>query len=129
MPITHEIERIDENRVLIRTTCFGPVDFEQVIEHFKTVEADPDRPELIDVLLDLCDVTTLPDRNQVKSVAAEVGRMLPALNWGNLAVVASRDVVFGVSRMFEMLSQSHFDATNVFRTREDAEAWMVAARE
>lgn len=125
MPIRYEIERTGPERGVVRTTCSGVVTFDQVIEHFDELCADPGRPAQLDVLLDLRDIETLPDRSQVRAVADEVAKLPPLGSWGILAVVASRDVVFGVSRMFETLSQSTFRSTHVFRECEDAEAWLA----
>ncbi len=126
MPISYQIERKGSRHGVVRTTCCGAVTFDQVMEHLATLSADPERPETLDVILDLCDVDTLPDRGQVRAVAEEMGQLPPVVGWGSLAVVAGRDVVFGVSRMFETLSQSTFHATHVFRTRDDAEVWLSA---
>jgi len=42
------------------------------------------------------------------------------------AIVASRNVLFGMMRMFQVLAQNSFTTTQVFRTAEDAEAWLAA---
>jgi len=41
-----------------------------------------------------------------------------------LAMIAPEDLTFGLSRMYSMLSESGGWAADVFRTREDAEAWL-----
>jgi hypothetical protein len=46
------------------------------------------------------------------------------VTWGHLAVVAERDVLFGMSRVFEALTESHFASARVFRRRDEAEAWL-----
>lgn len=124
MPIDYEIERADEHCALVRTTCRGAVDFEQALEHFRALVTDPRRQGRLDVLLDLRSVETLPDREQVREVAEQVGGMLPVVQWRRLAVVAARDVVFGVSRMFEAHSEPYFEETHVFRDLDEAEAWL-----
>ena len=128
MPITYQIERTGPGRGIVRTTCSGVVTFSQVMEHFEVLRADPERPDTLDVLLDLCGVETLPDRGQVRAVAEKMGQLPPRVGWGSLAVVAHRDVVFGVSRMFQTLSQGVFESTHVFRSIEDAETWLSANR-
>ena len=50
MPIHHEIDR---RRALIRTLCTGAVNLDEVSQHFRTLEAEREIPEPLDVLLDL----------------------------------------------------------------------------
>ena len=123
MTVTYEI---DAQRGLIRTRCHGVVVFGEVLEHFKILEADPTCPTRLDVLLDLSDVETLPTAGQVKAVALETNRVLTRVRWGRCAIVAPSDVVYGVSRMFEMISEAYFNGLRVFRSLEEAEAWLFA---
>jgi hypothetical protein len=46
---------------------------------------------------------------------------------GKCAVVASRDSVFGMSRMWEMISTERSQRICVFRELEDAESWLGIA--
>jgi hypothetical protein len=121
MPVDYQI---DAGRRLIRTRCIGPLGFEEVIAHFRQLAADPLVPEEPDVLLDFSELTTFPDRDQVYSVAREVRELRPRISWRNLAIVAPRDLAFGIARMFEMISEPSFRATRVFRSLADAERWI-----
>jgi hypothetical protein len=123
MAVTYEL---DPKRSLIRTRCHGEVVFAEVLEHFKTLEADPACPDRLDVLLDLSTVVNLPTPAQVKAIASETSRLLSRVRWGHCAIVAPRDVVYGVSRMFEMVSEPYFRGLRVFRTFDEAEAWLEA---
>jgi len=123
MPVTYEL---DLQRGLIRTRCTGPVVFAEVLEHFKALEADPACPDRLDVLLDLSGIINLPSAGQVKAVAAETNRLLSRVHWGRCAIVAPSDVIYGVSRMFEMISEAYFSGLRVFRSYDEAEAWLVA---
>jgi hypothetical protein len=123
MPIDYEIDRVSEGRGLVRTTCRGAVTAEQVREHFEKLLHDENRPEILDVLLDMSEVETLPDRDQVRVASERVGRTVSEMGWGRLAIVATSDVSFGVSRMFGTLSDHYFEASTVVRSRAEAESW------
>ena len=123
MPVTYEI---DADRSLIRTRCVGATTFAEVMDHFRTLRSDPAIPEQMSVLLDLTEQTSAPETAQIREVAAETGRMRSRVRWGALAVVAPRDVLFGMSRMLEMLAEPHFTSTRVFRDRTPAEAWLAS---
>ena len=121
MPIKYEI---DGGRRLIRTRCVGATTFAEVMDHFRTLRSDPAVPEEMNVLLDLSDQTSAPDSAQIKAVAAEAGRMLDVVQWGALAVVARSDLLFGMSRMLEVMAEPHFGTIRVFRELAPAEAWL-----
>ena len=123
MPIEYEI---DARLGRIQTRCIGDATLGEVIDHFRTLQADEHVPAEPDVLLDFSDLTSFPDSGQVRSIAAEVRSLAPHLAWRHCAVVAPRDLAFAIGRMFEMLSEPSFRATMVFRRRVDAEAWLDA---
>ena len=123
MSIEYEI---DEGRRLIQTRCAGPVTPSEVSEHFRVLAADPAAGGALDVLLDFSDLTDFPTSDQVQSIAFEIRDLLPKIAWRHCAVVAPRDVTFGIGRMFEMLSDRSFRATMVFRKREEAEHWLAS---
>jgi hypothetical protein len=80
------------------------------------------------VLLDLSAISSVPDAAQIQTVAAEIQRMLEKIRWGNCAIVAARDLVYGVSRILEVRSQDSFHATQVFRELAAAEDWLDSER-
>ena len=121
MPIDYEI---DAGRRLIRTRCIGPLTLEEVVAHFRSLEADPRVPDRLDVVLDFSELTAFPDHDQVHCVAREVRQLRTKIAWRNLAIVAPRDLAFGIARMFEMISEPSFRATMVFRRLADAERWI-----
>lgn len=125
MPIHHEIDR---KLGVIRTTCTGAVNFDEVSEHFRALEAERDLPKLLDVLLDLGEVVSVPDAQQIQLIAAEIRRLRDKVAWGSCAIVATRDLVFGVSRVLEVRSEDSFMATQVFRERAAAESWLASER-
>ena len=126
MAIDYEIEPGPYGWGIVRTLCSGEVDFAQVLEHFQVLEADPARPDRLDVLLDLTPIESLPDRGQVRGVTQEMASLLPAVGWGCIALVAHSDVGFGVARMLGTLLEEVFEETMVFRVRDEAEQWLTA---
>jgi hypothetical protein len=125
MPIRHEI---DPERRLIRTTCTGAVSLDQVLHHFQTLEVAADLPEPLDVLLDLSGLGSAPEAEQIQVIAAEIARLLGRVRWGRCAIVATRDLVYGVSRVLEARAEESFVAVQVFRERAAAEAWLAGER-
>jgi hypothetical protein len=58
VPITYQI---DADKRTIRTKAVGQVTLQEVIDHFRTLEQDPQCPERADVFLDLSEVDSLPE--------------------------------------------------------------------
>ena len=77
------------------------------------------------VLLDLVGTTTLPESGQLLEVARAVERLKAKVKWGTCAIVASRDALFGMIRMFEVFVEGMFVRTRVFRERKDAKRWLA----
>ena len=121
MPVTYQI---DATRKLIRTTCSAPLAFTQVIEHFRALREDPDCAGHLDVLLDVSTADTLPVSSQMGPISAELGAVRSKVQFGNCAIIAPRDAMFGMMRIFEIAAGSYFHAIRVFRTAAEAEKWM-----
>jgi len=122
MPVVYEIDRA---RAIIRTRCVGDVSFEEVIGHFHTLESDPACPSLLDVLLDLSDMTSLPDPGDLREVSSHMEKVCKRVRFGACAIVAPRTVLFGLLRMFEVFAEERFRTTRVFREIGEAEAWLL----
>jgi stage II sporulation SpoAA-like protein len=120
MPITYEI---DSTRNLIRTTCFGHVRLPDVMAHFDALQRDPNRPDRLDVLLDLRGMTTPPEAPQLQAVADRVS-LVEGLVFGACAIVTNKESMFGMARMFEVLARAHFAAIRSFRDVAEAEEWL-----
>jgi hypothetical protein len=123
VPVTYEI---DPGSRLIRTRCAGDVRVAEILEHFAALLADSALPERPDVLLDLSQTTSNPDSGQIHAVAEEVKVLREKLRWGAIAIVAQRDLLFGMSRVFEVFAQPAFREIRVFRDHAEAEAWLAS---
>ena len=120
MPVTYEIDR---SKGLIRTHCTGRVSLPDVLDHFATLEHDPDRPPRLDVLLDWTGLESLPATDQVKLVVQRMD-WRSSIDFGCCAVVADTDVLYGMARVFLAYADNHFDDADVFRSRAEAERWL-----
>jgi hypothetical protein len=123
MPVTYQIDK--PNRI-IRTSCIGAVTIEEVIDHFRMLERDPDCPDHLDVLLDLSDETSVPTKYNLEDVTREINRIRGSVQFGACAIVANTDVLYGMLRMFEVFAEEYFRASDVFRTTAEAEAWLAS---
>jgi hypothetical protein len=121
MPVTY---KIDPAKKLIRTTCIGDVNPEEVADHFRVLGRDPSRPDRLNVLLDLSEVTSLPDTQDLRMVRHQLRNLLHSLQFGACAIVAATDALFGMMRMFEVFAREYFVVTRVFRVVTEAEAWL-----
>ena len=121
MPVTYQIDKANK---LIRTKCTGAVTLAEVIDHFRVLEQDPNCPDQLDVLLDLSEVTSIPDRGNLQDVTREISRIRGRVQFGACAIVACTDVLFGMLRMFEVFAEECFRETSVFRTESQAETWL-----
>jgi hypothetical protein len=125
MPVTYHIDPAEK---IIRTTCSSPLRFSEVIEHFRTLGQDSACAGYLDVLLDVSEADTLPEAGQFGAINAEIGAIRDRTQFGICAIVATRDAMFGMMRMFEVLARPYFLATRVFRGRPEAEAWLKSQR-
>jgi hypothetical protein len=125
MPVTYTI---DANERIIRTRCTGNVTFQEVIDHFHVLGQDPNCPDQLDVLLDLSEATSTPNSSQISAVANQVKMIQNKVRFGFCAIIASRDALFGMLRMFEVMTQQCFRASSVFRVAAEAEAWLASER-
>jgi hypothetical protein len=123
MPVTY---RIDATRHLLRTVCTGRVNLVEVMDHFRQLKEDPACLGRMDVLLDVTNVDSLPDSNQIGAVGTAVGAIRPKVQFGACSIVAAKDAMFGMMRMFEVRAGDYFGAVRVFRKAADAETWLAS---
>jgi hypothetical protein len=123
MPVKYKIDKA--NRI-IRTRCTGPVTIEEVVDHFRILERDPDCPDSMDVLLDLSEETSIPEKANLQRVAEEIRRIRGRVQFGSCAIVAGTDALFGMLRMLEVFTEQYFRESFVFRTVDEAEVWLAS---
>jgi hypothetical protein len=123
MPVTY---RIDTATKTIRTTCSRPLKFAEVMDHFRCLKEDPGCSGSLNVLLDVSDADLVPQASQLGAVSAAVSLVRSKVQFQACAVVATRDAMFGMMRMFEVLAGNYFSAMRVFRKMDEAEAWLAS---
>lgn len=123
LPITYQVDRA---RKQISTRCFGITTLDDVLQHFADLRAVQDLPEPLSVLLDLTDVVTAPERDQLRAVVGEIRALGSTLRWGALAIAARTDLLFGMSRILAVFVEPSFSNTSVFRRVEEAEGWLAS---
>ena len=125
MPVVYTIDR-EQN--LIRTRCAGNLKLPEVLEHFRTLQRDPECPEWLDVFLDLRETTSLPFTLEINSVAQEISKTKSKVHFKICAVVAASEAMFGMMRMFSVVAERYFSAVRVFRSAHEAEEWLASQR-
>ena len=123
MPLTYQI---DPGRKIVRTRCSGHLTLQEVVEHFHALEQDPACPDRPRVFLDLSEVDSLPNPAQLASVVSELERIRSRVRFDACAILATRDALFGMMRMFEAMGEEFFRVTRTFRVAGEAEAWLAA---
>jgi len=102
--------------------------FLQVLNHFRELKEDPACSGRLDVLLDVSDADLVPESHQIGAVGAAVNSIRDKVQFGFCAVVAGRDAMFGMMRVFEVRAGDHFDAVHVFRETAEAEIWLASQK-
>ena len=125
MPVSYTI---DADAKLIRTKCSGNLTLQEVLNHFRELRNDPACPDYLDVRLDLTEVTTLPESQQLRAVGYEIGRVREKVRFGLCAAIAPGDALFGMLRVFEAITEGFFRQLAVFRTAAEADAWLDSNR-
>lgn len=125
MPVAYSI---DSAAGVIHTVCQPPFRFEEVIEHFQTLHRDPAFRGDLDVLLDVTNADFLPETSQLSNITVGVGALTQKVNFGACAIIAGRDAMFGMMRIFETFAAEHFRAIHVFRDPREAELWLISER-
>jgi len=125
MPVTYRVDTVGR---MITTTCSGEVRLDDVLAHFRQLEQDPACAGQLDVLLNVSDARIAPQAQQLSAVSGAVSMIRHKVQFRFCAVVAARDIMFGVMRMFEVLAGKYFRAIRVFRDQAEAEAWLGAQR-
>jgi len=125
MPVSYNINAEEK---FIHTRCVGNVTLDEVIAHFRTLEHDPACPDSLDVFLDLSEITSLPFTGQISAVAVEISRIKKKVRFNICAVVATRDALFGMLRMFSVVASPYFTAIRVFRVASEAEEWLASQK-
>ena len=119
---------IDSEQKLARVIARGKVNVLELKDIYSELIKHRDWQAGFDILCDYrgiddFDVST-QDIDEIAEWQISIDNMIGN---GKCAVVASRDSVFGMSRMWEMISAERSQHICVFRELEDAESWLGIA--
>ena len=122
MPIDY---RIDPERRLILTHAWGVLTDADLLAHKERLlgdpALDPSLPELSDIRgIDRLDVTQAGVAAMVRHDAVHAARR-PG---HRMALVVPTGVTYGMARMYQSMGQGE-EGVGVFRTLEEAEAWLA----
>jgi hypothetical protein len=121
MPITFSI---DMRASLIRTIGAGDVTPAEVDDHFTELSKVWPRGAKLDVLLDLSGCTSLPEISQLRAVVSRIQMFGGRKRFSVCAIVATRELLYGLLRVFELLASHRFLAVRVFRNESAAMVWL-----
>jgi len=115
--------RTDLARGLTEYVCTGVVDRAEIMDAVNSFYADTPTPN---VLWDLGDANVSAlSAADIEVLAQHTVDRAHSREEGRTAIVAPKDMGFGLSRMFQTFTDlaSHQATVRVFRTRDDAIAW------
>ena len=117
--------KIDEDKNLAYIKLSGQLNRKIILDAFDLTVSDKRYKSGMGRLWDFrdADLSSLESETVIE-MAQYSKRFPPGINDVKVAFVASRDFEYGLSRMFEMSSESKTPIM-VFRTMEEAEKWMV----
>ena len=118
MPISHQI---DKALGVVFSTAEGVLTAQDILTHRQRIYEDLVFDPSYDELIDLRDVIEFPVSSTEMQKIAE----LPLFNEkSRRAIVAEKDINFGMARMYEMLHDLEPDLIKVFRDLAEARRWL-----
>lgn len=111
-------------RSLVLSRGWGVVTDRELLAHVRALTADPRFARNFHQLINLRDVT---DIQITVSCIREMVRLNPFGAGARRAVVVTNDVVFGMARMYQILSDESPDELQIFRKMDDALQWLWIA--
>lgn len=125
MPASYEI---DKQQRLVTTIASGVLTADDIWDHQKRLTSDKDFDPSFSQLIDFNGVTELAVKIEDVRKLAETSIFSPDA-WRAL-VIERNDLIFGFSRMFEMLRGLKGDhSIRVFRKRNEAIMWLFSRQD
>jgi len=117
--------KINKNRKLAKVSAYGNVNVLELKEIFHETVRHKDWEAGFDMLCDYRKIEKFPvtsgDINDMTEWQTSIDALI---GQGKCAVVASRDFVFGMNRMWEILSADRSQQVRVFRKIKEAVSWL-----
>lgn len=114
--ITHRLRR-----AIFQGVITEPILFQTYTQLLSEPDYDPTLDDLVDMsLVERLEVSSRGIRQLVELFADPAAA--PAAN--KLAIVSAKDHIFGMARMYEILSSNTLEQIQVFRNLKEAERWL-----
>ncbi len=120
MPFTY---RVDPNLRLVLTTGTGIISDEESQQLSAMQRRDPRIHATMRELLDLRPVERLSNTPALLRIRAQTDKQYAHQYANTLAIVVGSEVAFGFARMYELLTDDHFQV-RVFREYAEACEWL-----
>lgn len=121
--------RVDARLGLVRIEASGELTLQDLLDGIAPMVSDPsferDMPQLVD--LGRVEHTELA-AEQLQALVESFAKESPRIGSPRVGVYAPKPLLFGVSRMYESLSERLPITFRVFRDRAEAEAWLREGR-
>lgn len=122
MPISY---RIDVERNLVLTTASGTLTDDDVLQFKARLVRDPDFRPGMKELSDIRNITRLDvTAAGIRAMVEQDQRDRAVVASHRLALVVSKDLDFGMARMYQTLTESTMKNVGVFRDIDKANAWL-----
>lgn len=115
---------LDPARTLVRSRAWGVLTDEESRQHYLTLKDDPAFRSDFRQLCDLRGVTSLEASSETLRALARESIFAPGTR---RAFVAEEDEHFGLARMLQVFCDIEGSEVGVFRSLQDAEAWLGLA--
>lgn len=119
MPATYEL---DVERGLLMIELAGVLTGADLEEFSNRLRQDPAFDGTLPALVDASELNPAGLSTDTLRARAAVPRKQPV----RVAIVAPADAVFGLARMFQMMSEGRGNHIEVFRGRDEALAWLAS---
>lgn len=116
----------DSKKLALYGVMKGDLTIEDYTSAFKEIVSSDCHPSNIRTLWDLSGLNFAAVSRPFIDRLIEVRASLPERRSAKIAIVVAGDLGFGMSRMFQILSESLSDDVMVFRDCPEAEAWLLS---
>jgi hypothetical protein len=123
MPITF---RIDKESGIVYTTINGRTNTDEIVESLENLLNNPDFKPGLNGIADLRNSEMDTFSADVKRIAGLMIEYRNKIGPSKTAVVISKDVTFGMTRVFQAFSEQSSIETAIFRDMEEALRWLGA---
>jgi hypothetical protein len=123
MPIAF---RIDKDSGIVYTTIEGRINTDELLESLEHFMNHPDFSPCLNGLADLRNFEMDTFSADVMRIAELLIKYRNRIGPSKTAVVISKDVTFGMTRMFQAFSEQSSIETAIFRNMEEALRWLGA---